>query len=59
MVLLRLESLANPEIRRVPSCAVKTCAARSVFALVVGELWAADPMNVQGPIKHNASPGEQ
>ena len=38
---------------------VKTCAVRPVFARVVGELWAADPSNVQGPVKQNASPGEQ
>ena len=30
-----------------------------VFARVVGELRAADPSNVQGPVKQNASPGEQ
>ena len=29
--------------RRVPRCAVKTCAVRPVFAWVVGELGAADP----------------
>ena len=29
--------------RRVPPCAVKTCAVRPVFAPVVGELWAPDP----------------
>ena len=40
-------------------CAVKTCAVRPVFARVVGELRAADPSNVQGPVKQNASPGEQ
>ena len=45
--------------RRVPPCAVKTCAVRPVFARVVGELRAADPNNVQGPVKQNASPGEQ
>ena len=45
--------------RRVPPCAVKTCAVRPVFARVVGELRAADPSNVQGPVKQNASPGEQ
>ena len=26
---------------------------------MVGELRAADPSNVQGPVKQNASPGEQ
>ena len=46
-------------VRRVPPCAVKTCAVRPVFARVVGELRAADPSNVQGPIQRNASPGEQ
>ena len=29
--------------RRVPPCAVKTCAVRPVFARAVGELQAADP----------------
>ena len=43
----------------MPLCAVKTCAVRPVFARVVGELRAADPSNVQGPVKQNASPGEQ
>ena len=43
----------------VPPCAVKTCAVRPVFARVVGELRAADPSNVQGPIKQNASPEQQ
>ena len=33
------------------------CASR--FARVVGELRAADPSNVQGPVKQNAGPGEQ
>ena len=33
------------------------CASR--FAGVVGELRAADPSNVQGPVKQNASPGDQ
>ena len=47
------------ENRRVPPCAVKTCAVRPVFARMVGELRAADPSNVQGPVKRNASPGEQ
>ena len=32
---------------------------RPVFAGVVGELRAADPSNVQGPVKQNASPGDQ
>ena len=47
--------------RRVPPCAVKACAVRPVFARVAGELRAADPAdpsNVQGPVKQNASPGE-
>ena len=43
----------------MPPCAVKTCAVRPVFARVVGELRAADPSNVQGPVKQNASPGER
>ena len=43
--------------RRVPPCVVKTCAVRPVFARVVGELRAADPSHVQGPVKQNASPG--
>ena len=43
-------------IRRVTPCAVKTCAVRPVFARVVGELRAADPSNVQGPVKQNARP---
>ena len=51
--------MASSTIRRVPPCAVKTCAACPVFARVVGELQAADPSNVQGPVKQNASPGEQ
>ena len=45
--------------RRVPPCAVKTCAVRPVFARVVRELRAADASNVHGPVKQNASPGEQ
>ena len=45
--------------RRVPPCAVKTCAVRPVFARVVGELRAVDPSNVQGPVKQNARPGDQ
>ena len=45
--------------RRVPPCAVKTCAVRPVFARAVGELQAADASNVQGPVKQNSSPGEQ
>ena len=44
--------------RRVPPCAVKTCAVCPVFARMVGELRAADPSNDQGPVKQNASPGE-
>ena len=43
----------------MPPCAVQTCAVRPVFARVVGELRAADPSNVHGPVKQNASPGEQ
>ena len=31
------------DIWRVPPCAPKTCAARPIFARVVGELPAADP----------------
>ena len=42
-----------------PPCAVKTCAVRPGFARVVGELRAADPSKVQGPVKQNASLGEQ
>ena len=42
-----------------PPCAVKACAVRPVFARVVGELRVADPSNVQGPVKQNASPGKQ
>ena len=42
-----------------PPCAVKTCVVRPVFARVVGELRAADPSNIQGPIKQHASPREQ
>ena len=45
--------------RRVPPCAVKACAERPVFARVWGELRAADPSNVQGPVKQKASPGQQ
>ena len=41
-----------------PLCC-KACAVRPVFAPVVGELRAADPSNLQGPVKQNASPGEQ
>ena len=48
-----------PIFRRVPPCAVKTCAVRPVFAWMLGELRAADPSNVQGPVKQNACPGEQ
>ena len=43
------------ETRRVPPCAVKTCAVRPVFARVAGELRAADPSNAQGPVKQSAS----
>ena len=45
--------------RRVPPCAVKTCAVRPVFARVVGELRAAHPSNLERPVKQNASPEEQ
>ena len=45
--------------RRVPPCAVKTCAVRPVFVRVVGELRAADPSDVHGPVKQNASPEAQ
>ena len=34
--------------RRVPPCAVKTCAVRPVFAHVVGELQVADPSSWPG-----------
>ena len=47
------------DIQRVPPCAVKTCAVRPVFARVVGDMRAADPRNVQGPVKQNASPGDK
>ena len=43
----------------MPPCAVKTCAVLPVFARVVGELRAADPSNVHGPVKQNASPEAQ
>ena len=42
-----------------PPGAAKTCAVRPGFARVVGELRAADPSNVQGPVEQKASPGEQ
>ena len=41
----------NRNPRRVPPCAVKTCVVRPVFARVGGELRAADPSNVQGPVR--------
>ena len=41
-----------------PLCCKNMCCA-SRFARVVGELWAADPSNVQGPVKQNARPGDQ
>ena len=50
---------ARLNIQRVPPCAVKTCAVRPVFARLVGGLRAADPSNVQGPVKQNASPWGQ
>ena len=43
----------------MPPCAVKTCAVHPVFAGVVGELRAADLSNFQGPVKQNASRGQQ
>ena len=45
--------------RRVPPCAAKTCAVHPVFARVVGEPRGADPSNVHGPVKQNASPEAQ
>ena len=42
-----------------PLCCKNMCCASRLFARVVGELRAADPSNVQGPVKQNASPGEQ
>ena len=42
-----------------PLCCKNMCCASCFFAWVVGELRAADPSNVQGPVKQNASPGEQ
>ena len=45
--------------QRVPPCGVKTCAVRPVFARPAGELRAADPSNVHGPVKQNASPEAQ
>ena len=54
-----LSTVLFPYFRRVTPCAVKTCAVRPVFARVVGELRAADPSNVQGPVKQNARPGDQ
>ena len=54
------ECFSLRKFRRVPPpCAVKACAVHPVFARVVGELRAADPSNVQGPVKQNATPGEQ
>ena len=47
-----------PNIRRVPPCAVKTCAVRPVFARVVGKLRAADPSNFQVPVKQNGQQSE-
>ena len=43
----------------MPPCAVKTCAVRPVFALVVGELRAPHPSKCPWALKQNASPGEQ
>ena len=51
--------IKGPVFGACPPRAVKTCAVRPVFAQVVGELRAADPTNVPGPVKQNASPGEQ
>ena len=45
--------------RRVPLCAVKTCAVRAVFARVAGELRAADPRKCLRAYEANASLGEQ
>ena len=39
--------------------AVKTCAVRPVFALVVGELRGSTSKQCPRPVKQNASPGEQ
>ena len=55
----RCGTFSVPHFRRVPPCAVKTCAVRPVFARVVGELWVADPSSVQGRVKQNASAGQQ
>ena len=38
----------SKKIRRVPPCAVKTCAVRPVFARVGGELRTADPSKCPG-----------
>ena len=48
----------EPKSARAP-CAVQTCAVRPVFVRMVGELRGADPSNVQGTAKQNASPEEQ
>ena len=45
--------------RRVPPCAVKTCAVRPVFVRVVGSRGQQSQANVQGPMKQNASPEQQ
>ena len=56
----RTFSQETADFRRNPFVPlVKACAVRPVFAPVVGELRAADPSNLQGPVKQNASPGEQ
>ena len=56
---LRDQNCLAAILRRVSPCAVKTCAVRPVLARALGELRAAGPSNVQGPVKPNASPGEQ
>ena len=43
----------------MPLCAAKTCAVHPVFALVAGELSAADPSKSQMGHEENASSGAQ
>ena len=43
------KKFSGPTIRRVPLCAVKTCAVRLVFVWVVGELRAANPSKCPRP----------